>query len=172
MKLCKAVLLSLVLIMLSGCGQTTATLTPEKLIQEVSVVLVLENQSLLADATMWKLTDKTKIQSLTGAKTAIEDLKVGDLISYGNDGHVAESYPQQGTLKEITLFNDAYSLRVSSAISAFLENQTKGDLVEFEILSIDGNELTARMKVWDFEVDGQFIAQIDLETNEFTITEE
>jgi hypothetical protein len=117
MKLCKAVLLSLVLIMLSGCGQTTATLTPEKLIQEASVVLVIENQSLLADATMWKLTDKTKIQSLTGAKTSIDDLKVGDLISYENDGSVAESYPQQGTLKEITLFDDEYSLKVSSAIS-------------------------------------------------------
>jgi hypothetical protein len=172
MKLCKAVLLSLVLIMLSGCGQTTATLTPEKLIQEASVVLVIENQSLLADATMWKLTDKTKIQSLTGAKTSIDDLKVGDLISYENDGSVAESYPQQGTLKEITLFDDEYSLKVSSAISSFLENQPKGDLVEFEILSIDGRELTARMKVWDFEVDGQFIAQIDLETYEFTITDE
>jgi hypothetical protein len=172
MKLCKVVLLSMVFIILSGCGQTTATLTPEKLIQEASVVLVLENQSLLADATMWKLTDKTKIQSLTGAKTSIDDLKVGDLISYENEGPVAESYPQQGTLKEITFFDDEYSLKVSSAISSFLENQPKGDLVEFEILSIEGNELTARMKVWDFEVDGQFIAQLDLETYEFTITDE
>ena len=78
----------------------------------------------------------------------------------------------QGTLKELTLFNDAYSLSVSSAISSFLENQPNGDLVEFEILTIDGNELTARMKVWNFEVDGRFIAKIDLETNKFTISEE
>jgi hypothetical protein len=171
-KLFKGIFLSLVLIMISGCGQTTATLTPEKLVQEASVVLTMENLSLLADATIWKLTDKTKIQSLTGAKTTIDDLKVGDLISYENDGSVAESYPQQGTLKEITLFDDEYSLKVSSAIASFLENQPNGDLVEFEVLSIEGNELTARMKVWDFEVDGQFIAQINLETYEFTITDE
>jgi hypothetical protein len=171
-KLFKGIFLSLVLIMLSGCGQTTATLTPEKLVQEASVVLTMENQSLLADATIWKLTDKTKIQSLTGAKTTIDDLKVGDLISFEHEGSVAESYPQQGTLKKITLFDDEYGLKVSSAITSFLENQPKGDLVEFEILSIDGNELTARMKVWDFEIDGRFLAQIDLETFEFTITEE
>ena len=68
MKLCKGILLFIVAVMLFGCAQTSATLTPEKLIQEASVVLVVDNQSLLADATMWKITDKTKIQSHTGTK--------------------------------------------------------------------------------------------------------
>ena len=172
MKLCKGVLLFIVAVLLFGCGKTSATMTAEKIIQEATVILMVDNQSILADETMWRLTDKTKIQTHTGTKTTIDDLKVGDLIGYENDGPIAESYPQQGTLKEITLFNDEYSLRVSSAITSFLENQPKGDLVEFEILSIDGNELTARMKVWDFEVDGRYLAQIDLETHEFTITEE
>ncbi|WP_172370355.1 hypothetical protein [Sporosarcina jiandibaonis] len=172
MKLCKGVLLFIVIVMLFGCGKTPSTMTGDKIIQETTVVLMVDKQSVLADATMWKLTDKTKIQSNTGAKTTIDDLKAGDIISYENEGPIAESYPQQGTLKEITLFNDDYSLKVSSAILAFLENQPYGNLVEFEILSVEGNELTARMKVWDFEVDGRFLTQIDLETNEFTISEE
>ncbi|QUW20547.1 DUF3221 domain-containing protein [Sporosarcina sp. Marseille-Q4063] len=172
MKIRKAILLSTVTIILFGCGKTTENMTAEKLIQEASVVLMSENQSLLADATMWKLTDETKIQSHTGTKTTISDLKVGDLISYENEGPIAESYPQQGTLKEITLFNDDQAIKFSSAIASFLENQPHGDLVEFEILSIDGNELSARMKVWDFEIDGHYLAQINLETNEFKITKE
>ena len=171
MKLCKGVLLFMVAVMLFGCGKTPALMTGEKIIQEATVVLMVDNQSILADETMWRLTD-TKIQTHTGTKTTVDDLKVGDLIGYENDGSIAESYPQQGTLKKLTLFNDEYSLRVSSAITSFLENQPKGDLVEFEILSIDGNALKARMKVWDFEVDGHYLAQIDLETHEFTLTEE
>ena len=171
MKLCKGVLLFIVVVMLFGCGKTPTPMTAEKIIQEATVILTVDNQSILADETMWRLTD-TKIQTHTGTKTTINDLKVGDLIGYENDGPIAESYPQQGTLKEVTLFNDEYSLRVSSAITSFLENQPKGDLVEFEVLTIDGNELTARMKVWDFEVDGRFLAKINLETHEFTITEE
>lgn len=171
MKLCKGILLCMVAVMLFGCGKTPTPMSAEKIIQEATVVLMVDNQSILADETMWRLTD-TKIQMHTGTKTTIDDLKVGDLIGYENVGPIAESYPQQGSLKEITLFNDDYSLRVSSAITSFLENQPKGDLVEFEILTIDGNALTARMRVWDFEVDGRFLAQIDLETNEFTLTEE
>ena len=140
MKLCKGVLLFIVVVMLVGCGKTPAPMTADKIIQEATVILMVDNQSILADETVWRLTD-TKIQTHTGTKTTIDDLKVGDLIGYVNDGPIAESYPQQGSLKEITLFNDEYSLRVSSAITSFLENQPKGDLVEFEILSIDESEL-------------------------------
>jgi len=132
---------------------------------------MVDNQSILADETVWRLTD-TKFQTNTHTKTTIDDLKIGDLIGYENDGPIAESYPQQGSLKKITVLNDEYSLRVSSAITSFLENQPKGDLVKFEILSINESELNARVKVWDFEVDGRYLAQIDLETHEFTITEE
>ena len=171
MKLRIGILLSMMILLLFGCGKTPAPITGENIIQEATVILMVDHQSILADETMWRLTD-TKIQTHTGTKSTINDLKVGDLIGYENEGPIAESYPQQGTLKEITLFDDEYSLRVSSAITSFLENQPKGDLVEFEILSIDGNELTARMKVWDFEVDGLYLAQIDLETHEFKITEE
>lgn len=171
MKLYKGVLLLIVVVLLVGCGKTSGSMTAEKIIQESAVILMVDNQSILADETVWRLSD-TKIQTHTGTKTTIDDLKVGDLISYVNDGAIAESYPQQGSLKKITVLNDEYSLRVSSAITSFLENQPKGDLVKFEILSINESELNARMKVWDFEVDGRYLAQIDLETHEFTITEE
>ena len=93
MKRYKGILLFIVVVMLFGCGKTPGNMTPEKLIQEATVVLKVDNQSILADETMWRLTDKTKIQTHTGAKTTIDDLKVGDLISYVNDGPVAESYP-------------------------------------------------------------------------------
>ena len=86
MKRYKGILLFIVVVMLFGCGKTPGNMTPEKLIQEATVVLKVDNQSILADETMWRLTDKTKIQTHTGAKTTINDLKVGDLISYVNDG--------------------------------------------------------------------------------------
>ena len=38
MKLCKGILLLIVAVMLFGCGKTPATMTPEKLIQEATVV--------------------------------------------------------------------------------------------------------------------------------------
>jgi hypothetical protein len=108
MKLYTGVLLFIVAVMLFGCKKTPAPMTGEKIIQEATVILKVDNQSILADETVWRLTD-TKIQTHTGTKTTVDDLSVGDLIGYENEGPVAESYPQQGTLKEITLFNDEYS---------------------------------------------------------------
>jgi len=169
MKRCKSVILFLGVILLFGCGKTA--MTPETLIQDASVVVMADNQSILVDEVMWRVTDKTKIRTQTGEKITIDDLKAGDVISYENDGPVAESYPGQGTLKKLTLLNDEYSLAVSSAITSFLDNQPHGDLVKFEMLMIEDDELTAHMRVWDLEVPGHYLVQLNLETHKFIIEE-
>ncbi|MBO1911678.1 hypothetical protein J4G37_43665, partial [Microvirga sp. 3-52] len=156
--------------LLFGCGK--ATMTSEDLIEKTSVIVMVDHETILADETLWRITDKTKIRTQTGKRLTNEDLKAGDLISYVNDGHIGESYPSQGTLKKVTLFKDENSIKLSSAILSFLENQPLGDLVKFEMLSIDGNELTARIKIWDLEVDDQLLVQLNLETNKFTIVQE
>ena len=170
MKRCKCVILFFMLILLVGCGKTA--MTPKELVQEASIILTVDDQTMLVDETMWRVTDKTKIKTQSGTKIAFTDLKMGDLISYENDGPIAESYPGQGTLKKITLLNDESSLKLSSAITSFLENQPHGDLVRFEMLGIEGDELSAHIRVWDLEANGQYLVQLNIETNQFTIVEE
>jgi len=170
MKRFKIVMLFLGLILLFGCGKTA--MTPEELVLEASVVLTVDDQTMLVDETMWRVTDKTKIKTQSGAKIAFKDLKMGDLISYENDGPIAESYPGQGTLKSITLLDDAYSVKLSSAITSFLESQPHGDLVKFEVLGIGGDELNAQIRVWDLEANGHYQVQLNVETHKFTIVEE
>ena len=66
MKRCKSVILFLGVILLFGCGKTA--MTPETLIQDASVIVMANNQTILVDEVMWRVTDKTKIRTQTGEK--------------------------------------------------------------------------------------------------------
>lgn len=109
---------------------------------------------------------------LTACGNSAEDTKVGDLITYFNEGDIMESYPSQGTLKTVTVLNDDYSVNVSSAISSFLDDQTEGDVLVFNILTIEGSILTAEMKLRDLDDDRSFIVEIDIDTKEYTLSED
>lgn len=167
----KAIVLLMLIVVLVGCGKTDKNVTPDSILEEASVVLLANEQQLLADATMWTLTDKTKVRSRIGEKITVADIQAGDLISYKSEGPIMESYPMQGTLGEVTLFNDEISLKISSAISSFLANQTEGDIVEFALLSIEENTLSAEIKLWNLEADQRFLVNMNIDTNDFSLTE-
>lgn len=171
MNLLKYVFPLLLVIFLVGCGQSSETMTPEKIIEDATVVITANEQEILADATIWTITEKTQFRSHISKKFGAADVSPGDLISIKSDGSIAESYPMQGTATVVTLFNDDESLKISSAISAFMENQTEGDVLEFNILSIEENMLTAEMKLWNLEDDRKFKVEIDVETNDYSVTE-
>lgn len=171
MKSLKAIVLLIIVVVLAGCGKTDKNVTPENIIEKASVVLLANEQQLLADATMWTLTNNTKIRSYIGKKITAVDIQIGDLISYTSEGPIMESYPSQGTLKEVTVFNDDDSLKISSAISSFLANQPEGDVLEFELLSIEENTLLAEIKLWNLETDQKFSVEIDLEKYDYSMTE-
>lgn len=160
---------------LVACGtspkQTSGNAASEKIIDEASVVLTATKESLFMETTTWKVTEKTVFRTHSGAKITAEDIQPGDLVSYENEGPILESYPMQGTLKEVVLFDDAYSMRVSAAITSFLANQPEGNLLIFELTSLADKTVTAEMKKWDFEDDRTFIVEIDLETHTFDISE-
>ncbi|MCZ2259117.1 DUF3221 domain-containing protein [Sporosarcina sp. G11-34] len=154
-------------IILVGCGKTPSNATPEKLLADASVVLIASEQEILTDTTMWTITGQTIFHTNMSTKVSAADIKIGDLISYKSEDKILESYPAQGTVKEVFLFDDEYSLKVSAAITSFLENQPEGDLLAFDLLSLDDKKLTAEIKKWNFEDDQVYVAEIDLETHAF-----
>jgi len=171
MKVLKGITLLVLATVLAACGNSAENESPEKVIEKASVVLMINDEELLADTTIWTITYKTKFRASIGKVMSAEDAKVGDLITYFSEGDVMESYPSRGTLKTVTVLNDDYSLHVSSAISHFLEDQTEGDVLVFNILSIEGSILTAEMKLRDLEDDRSFTVEIDVDTKEYTLTE-
>lgn len=171
MKVLKGITLLVLAIGLAACGNPAENESPEKVIEKASVVLMINDEELLADTTIWTITYKTKFRASIGKVMSAEDTKVGDLITYFNEGDIMESYPSRGTLKTVTVLNDDYSLKVSSAISHFLEAQTEGDVLVFNILSIEDSILTAEMKLRDLEDDRSFTVEIDVDTKEYTLTE-
>lgn len=172
MKILKGITLLVLAIALTACGNSTENESPEKVVEKASVVLMANNEELLADATIWTITHKTKFRASIGKVISAEDTKPGDLITYVSEGEIMESYPSQGTLKTVTVLNDEYSLNVSSAIFSFLEDQSEGDVLEFNIRSIEGTTLTAEMKLWDLEDDRTFIVEIDVDTKDYNLTED
>ena len=172
MKILKAITLLFSAIVLAACGNPAANESPEKAIEKASVVLMINDEELLADSTMWTITHKTKFRASIGKVMSAEDTKVGDLITYFNEEDIMESSPSQGTLKTVTVLNDDYSLKVSSAISSFLEDQTEGDVLVFDIRSIQDATLTAEMKLRDLEDDRSFIVEIDIDTKEYTLVDD
>ena len=172
MKILKGITLFALAIVLAACGNSAVNESPEKVIEKASVVLMINDEALLADTTMWTITHKTKFRASIGKVMSAEDTKVGDLITYFSEGDIMNSYPSQGTLKTVTVLNDDYSLKVSSAISSFLGDQTEGDVLVFDIRSIEDAILTAEMKLWDLEDDRSFIVEINIDTKEYTLTED
>lgn len=162
----------IMVIFLVGCGNEVESITPEKIIEDTVVVVTANAQEILADSTLWTVTERTQFRAHIGKKVIAADIKAGDLLSIETDEPIMESYPLQGVASEVVLFNDEYSLKVSSAIVSFLENQSEGDVLEFVIRSINGTTLTAEMKLWDFEDDRTFIVEIDVETKDFSVVEE
>ena len=160
---------------LVGCGTSSKTSsankTPEEILEKAHVVLSATSESMFLDTTVWTIDKKTKFSSHSGAKRSASDIKPGDLISYEDTGPIAESYPMQGTLRKVVQFDEPFSLRVSAALASFLTNQPEGDLLIFNLLSIDDEKVTAEMKKWDFEDDRMFTVVINLSTHEFEIND-
>ncbi len=172
MKIFKFLTLLIFVIVLSACGNSTENVSPEKEIEKASVVLMINDEELLADSTIWTFTYKTKFRASIGKVMSAEDTKVGDLITYFIEGDIEESYPSRGNLKTVTVLNDDYAIKVSAAISSFLEKQTEGDLLVFNIISVENNLLTAEAALRDLEDDRTFIVEIDIDTKEFTMLED
>ena len=156
-------------IVLSTCGRTTSSVTPVSLMNEASVVLDKSDQTIFMETTMWKTGD-TSFRTKSGKKITARDIKPGDLVTYVNNGPVADSYPMQGSLDKVELFDDAFSLKVSAAIASFFQKQEE-PLLFFDLVSLDEHQLTAETKIWDFEDDRIFIVEINLDTKEFTMIE-
>lgn len=171
MKTFKVLILFIVVIILSACENSEESDSPEKEIEKSSVVLMINDEQLLADSTMWTVTYKTKFRASIGKVMTAEDTKVGDLITYFTEGDIEESYPSRGTLKTVTVLNNDYAIKVSSAISLFLENQPEGDLLVFNILSLENDLLTAELALRDLEDERTFIVEIDVNTKEYTLLE-
>ena len=172
MKILKGITLLLLTIVLTACGNSAENDSPEKVIEKASVILMINDEELLADTTMFTFTHKTKFRASIGQVMSAEDTKVGDLITYFTEGDIKESYPSQGALKTVTVLNDDYSLKVSSAISHFLEDQNEGDVLVFNIISNEDSILTAEIKLRDVEDDRSFTVEINVDTKEYTLTED
>jgi len=171
MKVLKGITLLVLATVLAACGNSAENESPEKVIEKASVVLMINDEELLADTTIWTITYKTKFRASIGKVMSAEDAKVGDLITYFSEGDVMESYPSRGTLKSVTVLNDDYSLQVSSAIAHFIEDQTEGDLLVFDIHLIEDSILTAEIKLRDLEDNRTFTVEINVDTKEYTLTE-
>ncbi len=164
------------LLLLGACGSegnkshSIQEPTFEDLKEHAHIVKSASESNVFVDFTSYGYTEKAKFRSISGTKIESKDIRAGSLIGYEDTGVIAESYPSQGTIKSLTLYDDERSKRFEKGIAHLLSNQDTNAFIGYKLLTFDGDELIIEFTDY-LDADVVYNASITLETLEFEVAE-
>jgi len=164
------------LLLLGACGSeankshSIQEPTFEDLKEHAHIVKSASESNVFVDFTSYGYTDKAKFHSISGTKIDSKDIRAGSLIDYEDTGVIAESYPSQGTIKSLTLYDDERSKRLEKGIAHLLSNQDTNAFIGYKLLSLEGDDLLIEFTDY-FDAEVVYNATINLETLEYETTQ-
>jgi hypothetical protein len=161
------------LLLLGACGSEGHSIqepTFEDLKEHAHIVKSASESNVFVDFTSYGYTDEAKLRSFSGAEIGSKDIRAGSLIDYEDTGVIAESYPSQGTIKSLTLYDDERSKRFEKGIAHLLSNQDTNAFIGYKLLAFDGDELIIEFTDY-LDADVVYNASINLETLEYKTTQ-
>lgn len=144
--------------------------TFEDLKEHAHIVKSASESNVFVDFTSYGYTDKAKLRSFSGTEIESKDIRAGSLIDYEDTGVIAESYPSQGTIKSLTLYDDERSKRFEKGIAHLLSNQDTNAFIGYKLISFDGDELIIEFTDY-FDAEVVYNASINIETLEYETTQ-
>ena len=171
-----SLLIGSLLLLLGACGSeankghSIQEPTFEDLKEHAHIVKGASESNVFVDFTSYGYTDKAKFRSFSGAKIDSEDIRAGSLIDYEDTGVIAESYPSQGTIKSLTLYDDERSKRFEKGIAHLLSTQDTNAFIGYKLLALEGDELIIEFTDY-FNADVVYNASINIETLEYETTQ-
>ena len=144
--------------------------TFEELKEHAHIVKSASESNVFVDFTSYGYTDKAKLHSFSGTEIESKDIRAGSLIDYEDTGVIAESYPSQGTIKSLTLYDDERSKRFEKGIAHLLSNQDTNAFIGYRLLAFEGDELLIEFTDY-LNADVVYNASINIETLEYKTTQ-
>ncbi|WP_019414493.1 hypothetical protein [Paenisporosarcina sp. TG20] len=164
------------LLLLGGCStlgnQNVSIEEPsfEELIEHVHIVQSSNENFVFVDSTQYTYQDNIKLHTNQGESIAPKNIKAGSLIQYEDTGEIMESYPMQGTIKHLTLYDDDLSRQLEKGIGNFLKNYDMENYIKPQLVSLEGDELIIQFT--DFNnTNDKYTATINIETQEFIVND-
>jgi hypothetical protein len=161
------------LLVLGACGsegQSIQEPSLEELKEHAHIVKSASESNVFVDSTSYGYTDNAKLRSFSGTEIESKDIRAGSLIDYEDTGVIAESYPSQGTIKSLTLYDDERSKRFEKGIAHLLSTQDTNAFIGYKLLNFDGDELIIEFTDY-LDANVVYNASIKLETLEFEVAE-
>lgn len=164
------------LLLLGGCGtsenQNSSIEEPsfEDIIEHAHIVQSSSENSVFVDSTRYTYQDNIKLHTNQGESIGPKNIKAGSLIEYEDTGEIMESYPMQGTIKKLILYDDDLSRQLEKGIGYFLKNHDMENYIQPQLVSLEGDELIIQFT--DFNnTNEKYTATINLETQEFIVND-
>lgn len=168
-------LLIAILLLLGACGSeankshSIQEPTFEDLKEHAHIVKSATDSNVFVDHTSYGYSDEAKLRSFSGTEIESKDIRAGSLIDYEDTGVIAETYPSQGTIKSLTLYDDERSKRFEKGIAHLLSNQDTNSFIGYKLLTFDGDELIIEFTDY-LDAEKVYNATINLDTLEFDVT--
>ncbi|QBP42156.1 hypothetical protein [Paenisporosarcina antarctica] len=157
-----------ILLLLSACGSGMKEPTFEELKDHAYIVESTTEEGVFVNYTSFKYIENVKLRTNQGERIKPTNIKKGSLIWYEDTGEIMESYPMQGTIKQLTLYDDELSRRLEKGIAYFLNDYDMSDFIGVQLVSLEGEELIIQFK--DFsKPDEVYFATINVEALKYEV---
>ncbi len=139
--------------------------------EHAHIVQYATESNVVVDFTSFDYTDMANLSSNLGDKIKPKDVREGSLIEYKDTGVILESYPKQGSIKKLTIFDDELSKRLEKGIAQILSKQEDNAFIGYKLLTLKDDELVIEFTEY-FNTNVVYNATINLETLEFEVTQD
>lgn len=158
--------------MLSACGNSgLKEPTFEELKEHAYIVESTTEEGIFVNYTSFNYIENVKLGTNQGERIKPINIKTGSLIGYEDTGAIMESYPMQGTIKQLTLFDDELSRRLEKGIANFLNSYDMSDFIGVQMVSLEGEELAIQFNGFT-NPDEVYFATINLETLKYEVNQQ
>jgi len=161
-----------ILLLLSACGNSGMKEMKEPTFEELKdhahIVKNATIEGIFVNYTSFNYIENVKLRTNQGERIKPINIKAGSLIGYEDTGTVMESYPMQGTITQITLFDDELSRRIEKGIAYFLNSYDMSEFIGVQLVSLEGEVLTIEFKGFS-NPDEVYFATINLETLKYEV---
>lgn len=165
----KVSLLIGILLLLSACGNSEMNEpTFEELKGHAYIVESTTEEGIFVNYTSFTYIENVKLRTNQGERIKPTNIKTGSLIWYEDTGAIMESYPMQGTIKQLTLYDNELSRRLEKGIAYFLNSYDMSDFIGVQLVSLEGEELIIQFKGFS-NSDEVYFATINLETLKYEV---
>lgn len=166
----KIIIFTTLIVLLSACSQASIQEPKfEDLKNHVHIVKSATDEGLFVNHTSYQYKENVKLRTKQGDKIEPSDIQAGSLIEYKDTGMVMESYPSQGTIKSVTLYDDQLSRKIEKGIAHFLTEDANNETIGYKLVALENDLLTIEFTDY-FDTEKVYSATINLESLEFEVT--